>query len=1258
MAKLDPKFLQDREAAYNDEVDAKFERLKSVNFGFPEEKPAPTTVGQRAKKPYEEILADPAASRMERFVAGVVKGARGSPNVFRPLTDTPTDNPITRLGEVAALPFTMGFNALSQGFVEAGLISQRHAEEIGQAIVASTPALVSPAGMAALRGVRERMALKSSVLDDTGVPKKEIPGAAPGPAMETATRNIQLESQLSRLVAGNEKPTLQHAQQARTLIEQNPGMSEADLIRKTLGGMTEAEAQIGKTPWGQVMAKLSDDALAEVRAKAEAGAATLSIETEAGKIEGPRGDVLKGIQWQEQTRGIKPGVRAADVVTQREVEPSGEEPGGQSTAQLSPNAPEWMGRAWTGEPREVPTTEKPFSIVEPSEAPPATPAGTPAAPGATIPPKEAPEYLPGFKYPPGGQGGTVGKVLAQFKADTTAEALRDVQKRGVVGDEPAHAKATSLIQSGRWDLERVAGLNPGDTVNVEEAIAARSIADAAMLNAGRISKLALLGQYDEGAAASIMVQARMAAHNTSALFSEAGRVVRIAGQEGQVAGAQAIIGTMPLDPSGGGMTDAMYQLPGSERARLLTEKLSRDAGGPRRLLEQYAMQDSKVARDRLGSWQMRFGRATMELAYNSYLSPRTWFKIIRSGTLVTPTVSLIETAAAEFPRRALAAIAPNLVDPLGGVVKGTAWANFMSLKNALGDAVRGVGDSWRATAKVAKESGWVKGEQEFLTNLAQSNPAWGRYMQKWNFRPRISSEGFPEAPEMFGDAVAKTVDVLGAIGRHNTDGTAASHAFTFTFNYRIGAEMKTHEMAVKAGHAPGTAAYESFKNHLMETMPSEVDQAAMQHAATNTFINQGHSAVIKGLQHTMGGQHVLVRLAVAPFTRVPLNKLEYVLERTPGIQFLMDGWRNDFMAGGAKRDMSIAKVGTGLVGLMVMADLAANRYVTGSPPKDPKERQAMDDAGIPWRSYWNPVTQKWNSAGEAEPLGDWITISADMVHISRDIKDARFYDYAIPLAIAAGESFFNQGMMMGLSNWMHVFSGGDPNQTINAFTQAMRPPMPFQGDLQTLDPYLDGIRKEARGFTDHYLAMLPGNGLPSHRNRITGEPLHYEGAWPTDMLSAFATHTMSDDRVLLEITRLRGAGIEKLPDHIGGPRPPEYVETEVPGHPPGVGLTPQQKDRWIVLQTQEVKASGKTMHQTMTDLVNGERYQRMPDPEKARELAHIFMVYRGIADEKLKAEDRGLALDVRNQLMGKRIEYLPTAQQPAARERLLSTLGR
>ena len=69
------------------------------------------------------------------------------------------------------------------------------------------------------------------------------------------------------------------------------------------------------------------------------------------------------------------------------------------------------------------------------------------------------------------------------------------------------------------------------------------------------------------------------------------------------------------------------------------------------------------------------------------------------------------------------------------------------------------------------------------------------------------------------------------------------------------------------------------------------------------------------------------------FVRTPVNILRFSAERSPAAPLLKE-WRADYLAGGARRDLAVAKmaVGTGIMAYSVK--LAADGHITGGGPAD------------------------------------------------------------------------------------------------------------------------------------------------------------------------------------------------------------------------------------------------------------------------------------------------------------------------------------
>jgi len=114
---------------------------------------------------------------------------------------------------------------------------------------------------------------------------------------------------------------------------------------------------------------------------------------------------------------------------------------------------------------------------------------------------------------------------------------------------------------------------------------------------------------------------------------------------------------------------------------------------------------------------------------------------------------------------------------------------------------------------------------------------------------------------------------------------------------------------------------------------------------------------------------------VLPFVRTPTNLLKFTVERSPFAPLLKE-WRKDFAAGGARRDLAVARAMVGSAAGMAIAELAQQGHITGSAPSD-KGKAAMMRA-----NGWQPYSIKWGdkyySYLRMDPFASTMGVAADL----------------------------------------------------------------------------------------------------------------------------------------------------------------------------------------------------------------------------------------------------------------------------------------
>src|SRR5690606_27937832 len=122
-------------------------------------------------------------------------------------------------------------------------------------------------------------------------------------------------------------------------------------------------------------------------------------------------------------------------------------------------------------------------------------------------------------------------------------------------------------------------------------------------------------------------------------------------------------------------------------------------------------------------------------------------------------------------------------------------------------------------------------------------------------------------------------------------------------------------------------------------------------------------------------QDSLIAKIFLPFVRTPTNLIKFAAERSPAAPLLKE-WRRDFMAGGARRDLAVAKalLGTGLG--MAMYEGALRGHITGSAPSDQKRSRLLYADG--WQPYSIRIGDRWYSYKRLDPFSTTIGVAADL----------------------------------------------------------------------------------------------------------------------------------------------------------------------------------------------------------------------------------------------------------------------------------------
>src|SRR3990167_2577265 len=930
----------------------------------------------------------------------------------------------------------------------------------------------------------------------------------------------------------------------------------------------------------------------------------------------------------------------------------------QGEATPAPPAGETPGKIPPPPAAELPLSDWQRAMVDKAEqiakTPPEPPPAPPSEPTAAPPADEVPasDLWPGMKSVRVSEQAR--PILEGLQADAVAEAWRIHQKRGIQTDAETAAKAGTLIRTGTFTLDHILEANPGTTWNVEQGHAAISILQDL---GNRVAKLAEMSLLESSGVSPEQFRdayglLETAAQAVSAVATETGRQLRSLRTDITKETAPPWVLSLPELQYGGNLPPNHPFF--SERPVSLQEILTRGRAfgqgvSARFLAEQIAgLPTAGKQAELLGLWT-RLGRAGMELFYGSILTP---LSAARNAIAIPATVGyyLGTVKAGEYIRRVGSWIAQDRVDAARGIVQGTPGAAWAGLQTGLQDAWALISKSYEAASNVRKAEGLTKGLQAFESAIREEAGKLGPMtLEKMNRAPAITAEAFPELGEVMG----KLVDVAGLVTRPpGITGLSAGDIVSKIVNDRIGVSMKAHQIASAQGLTGG--AFEAEVARLIKERPPEVDKAGTDLANKNTFT--GEEGLIG--KFARGMSHPLARIFVSPFVRTPLRIVEYTLEGTPILQTLTRGWWQDVRsADPARRDLALAKMAVGWSMMVVVGGLAANGIVTGVGPRDPQERKRWQETG--WQPNSIRIGDQYISIAGMEPFSSWLGLFADFIHISARLPDESIGTLLPALAIAAGDNLMTKRYVQGFSDWITALSANNMEQRLEAIQNRLALPLPRAGLLGIARKEVDPQVKDARGLLDRYARSVPGwsESVAPLRNIITGEAQTYQGARGPDWISPFFTSTQKQDAVLDEIVRLKGAGLRAVPDVIGGAEQPSIVMQE-PLKPWGVSLSSQQRDRWIILMTQEIKPGGKTLHDSLVAVMGRSDYAGQSDLGKQVRIQSVYDDYKRAGQAALIRGDTKLRREVALAQGERQIAAMPVASQAFARERLLSTLGR
>jgi hypothetical protein len=453
--------------------------------------------------------------------------------------------------------------------------------------------------------------------------------------------------------------------------------------------------------------------------------------------------------------------------------------------------------------------------------------------------------------------------------------------------------------------------------------------------------------------------------------------------------------------------------------------------------------------------------------------------------------------------------------------------------------------------------------------------------------------------------LGRGVDLLGETVRLPGRFLMTEDEFFKTIGYRMELHAQAHRIATAENHQGQPFA--DRVQDVVDNPPEEIKLAAIDASRYMTFTNPLGPTGQKLTAVT--NSHPALKM-IMPFIRTPTNVFKYAFARTPIAPLVMKSVRADLAAGGAQRDLALARIALGTTVQMVIAGAVAAGLITGGGPADPEQQKALRQTG--WQPYSLKIGGRYVAYNRLEPLGSVIGLAADAAEIVQNAEDIEDVDDALALAAAVtSRQITSKTFTRGISDVIHAID--EPLRYGERYVQRLAgtlvPTLVAQISA-TQDPYF----REASTALEAIKARTPWSDTLFVRRDLWGHPVKREGGLGPDLLSPIWTSSAKGDAIDKELVTHQ---VEIAPLR---------RKTQIRNVP--IELTPAMWDRLQVLAGHQLQmdsryGKGLGLQNALNAMVDTAEYaQASPGPDGLKALMIKTMVnqYREAAKRQLMVE--------------------------------------
>jgi hypothetical protein len=228
---------------------------------------------------------------------------------------------------------------------------------------------------------------------------------------------------------------------------------------------------------------------------------------------------------------------------------------------------------------------------------------------------------------------------------------------------------------------------------------------------------------------------------------------------------------------------------------------------------------------------------------------------------------------------------------------------------------------------------------------------------------------------------------------------------------------------------------------------------------------------------------------IDPFVKIAGNVMtKAILERTP-VGILAPSIRADIMGvnGSIAQDTAIGRMLVGTAMAIAFGSLAAEGYMSGSGPQDPREAARWRAAGNQPHSV--RIGDMWYQVNRLGPWGMLGSLAADLYDVAHSASEGDLTKAAATLHHAFVQNILDESFMRGPADLIKAVE--DPGRYGEAYIRNFASSfVPFSVALAQMDRATDPYQRDARTVIDSIRAKVPGLSetiLP--RRDLWGEPL-------------------------------------------------------------------------------------------------------------------------------------------------------------------------